>query len=301
MQSISVLIPTYNSESTLQQCVKSLHCSAEQAKIKIEIYIFDNRSDDNTLAHAKELYNSDLISGCQCNGRNIGIATFYKMANWYIKSCSAKDSWSPVFLMDSEDTVPVDYFSFLCFAAQSAAHEGCSLVIPQYALRSLTYSSMHNRIGTNSFFFNAKYLPLKTRWLACLLSPGAVGYSSMVWGCLYLNSQPFDRFRSHTKKFVMDPGLLPAAWENTLCANLLLEFDYMLSSGVLYRGCTNSKFFEFPGADSALASFIYINDGSLSILETARKHDLVPEDIRSSLSDIINHKVNFSNLVQSFK
>ena len=207
-----------------------------------------------------------------------------------------------MFLMASEDKFPVDYFCSLCSAAQSAALEGCSLVIPQYALRSLTHSSMHNRIRINSFFVNAKYLPLKTMSLACLLSPGADGYSSMVCACLYLNSQPFNRFRSRTKKFVMDPGIISAAWENRLCANLLYEFDYMLSSGILCRGCTNSKFFEFPGADNALASFIYNSiDRSLSILEAARKYNLVYGDISCLPSDIIFHRINLTKLVNSLK
>jgi glycosyltransferase involved in cell wall biosynthesis len=69
---VSIIIPTYNSGETLNECLKSIHC---QNYPFYEIIIIDNFSNDGTLKTAKEFGAKTIQEKCNpAQARNIGIA-----------------------------------------------------------------------------------------------------------------------------------------------------------------------------------------------------------------------------------
>jgi glycosyltransferase involved in cell wall biosynthesis len=69
---VSIIIPTYNSGETLNECLKSVNC---QNYPFYEIIIVDNYSNDNTLKTAKEFEAKTIQQKCNpAQARNIGIA-----------------------------------------------------------------------------------------------------------------------------------------------------------------------------------------------------------------------------------
>jgi len=51
----SIIIPTYNSENTIQKCIESIISSAQFAKVDLEVVVVDNFSVDKTFNIVKEL------------------------------------------------------------------------------------------------------------------------------------------------------------------------------------------------------------------------------------------------------
>lgn len=300
MHEVSVLIPTFNSESTLSQCARSLRAAATKANCCVYIYVFDNCSTDGTVAIAKKLINEQVVSGCHLRDHNIGLGTFLQMAHWYENVHCKQLSWAPVLFMDSEDTVSDNFFCTLGECLSAASSTGASLIIPQYNLRSLSSFQFHNCIGTNSFFKNALLLSLMRRALACLLLPGATGFTSMVWGSCFVTRQPFKLLKAHTKRFILDPEIPGVAWENSLAASLLFSHEYIVSNATVYRGCSDDKYLAFPGSDSALASLIYnLHDGGAEILQCCKKYQLLPAELEAYLDRIIGLRLEYLNILRS--
>lgn len=74
MKTISVVIPTFNSESTLHQCLESI-IRQGYPKEKIELIIVDDKSTDNTINIAKEYDARILVNGYRNIeiGKSIGL------------------------------------------------------------------------------------------------------------------------------------------------------------------------------------------------------------------------------------
>ena len=72
---VTVIIPTYNGEKTIERAIKSV--LNQSVKIETEILICDDCSTDKTVSIAKELggtvFVNDENSGGPNKGRNIGI------------------------------------------------------------------------------------------------------------------------------------------------------------------------------------------------------------------------------------
>lgn len=298
MKVACVLIPTYNSEKTIRQCVLSIKRSAQMADINTYIYVFDNCSKDKTRAIINELAAEDLISGHCLRPRNIGGGTFLHMAIWYEKNHCMQHGWSPVLFMDSEDMVSDNFFISLAEKSLTLEESSSNLIVPKYILRSVENGSQHNIVGTNSFYKNAMLLSKKNRALACLLLPGATGYSTMVWGTCHLSSQSFHLFKEHCRKFELNPSIPMYCWENSLITSLLYHYDYTISEGIVYRGCKEGAYLTFPGADSALAAFIYSpHDGGLDILKNIRDYNILPDSLNDHIKALINIRMEILKLI----
>ena len=59
MIDVSVIIPTLNSQATIDECIKSI---VKQCKVLVEIIIVDNGSSDNTLSICKRYKNIVILN-----------------------------------------------------------------------------------------------------------------------------------------------------------------------------------------------------------------------------------------------
>lgn len=287
MKTVCVLIPTYNSEKTIKECVESIQRSAQKADTNAYIYVFDNCSKDKTRAIINLLKAENLISGYYLRPRNIGFGTFLHMATWHEKNHCMRHGWTPAIFMDSEDIVSEDYFIELKNTLLLERQSNIDMIISNYKLLLVNSQSSHNHIGTNSFYRNAQLLSKKRRALASLLLPGACGYTSIIWGTCFVTYEAFQTFKCHTRKFILRPEIPIIAWENTLPCWLLYLHEYTVSSGILLRGCTKEKYIAFHGSDSALAALIY-NEGQngLEKLDCYQQYEIIPNSLKNHLNTL---------------
>ena len=94
---VSIIIPAYNSEQTLERCVNSV---VTQDYMQIECLIIENGSTDNTLnicTKLEETYNSIKVYRCMDKGvssaRNLGLS---KATGEIIGFCDADDYMEPL-------------------------------------------------------------------------------------------------------------------------------------------------------------------------------------------------------------
>lgn len=83
---ISVVIPTYNSWSTLKECIRSI---LDQSLYPFEVIVIDNASTDNTSGNLKKIFPSIRLVELPENtgvtgGRNAGIKQISKKVNYIL-------------------------------------------------------------------------------------------------------------------------------------------------------------------------------------------------------------------------
>jgi len=93
---ISVIIPSHNSESTIQRCIKSL-ISQSYPRKKFEIIVVDDGSKDNSVNLAKTAGADYVIQTNPCSisiARNTGVKNSKGMLLAFIDSdCETQDDW----------------------------------------------------------------------------------------------------------------------------------------------------------------------------------------------------------------
>ena len=93
---LSIIIPTHNSESTIQRCIRSL-TSQSFPREQFEIIVVDDGSKDKTTTLAKETGADQIIVTEPCfqgKARNIGVQNAKASLLAFIDSdCEAKDGW----------------------------------------------------------------------------------------------------------------------------------------------------------------------------------------------------------------
>lgn len=91
---ISVIIPTYNGEKTIERAIKSV--SNQTANCEFEILICDDASSDRTVEIAKRygcvIIRNTVNSGGANRGRNNGIR---RASGQYIAFLDQDDEWLP--------------------------------------------------------------------------------------------------------------------------------------------------------------------------------------------------------------
>ena len=284
-ESVHIYIPTYNSETTLQNLITSLKESANECKVFITITIVDNASSDSTWDIILNLNRKGIIQSNYRHPSNMGIATFYHLFSIHNKRINQHGRFIPFIMCDSEDMVHLNFFSHYNSSSQTIEAD---LYIPRYCLYRINGTNeSHSEIGTNSFYENCVYLSPLARAMAVLALPGAIGSTSAVWATGIMSNKAFQIMRNHTKKFTRNPGIPGSAWENSLIANLLYKCSFQLTGGLYLRGCIDSKYIKFPGAYSQLATVLYeMNCGGLEMLNTFTNYKLLHEDLLEKLSSI---------------
>ena len=113
---ISVIIPTYNSEKYILDCLNSIFSSTYT---NYEVIIVDDGSTDNTINFIKNIRNHN-IKIYSCNNKGPGFAR-----NVGIKHSKGKY----VFFVDSDDTINSDTFEMLL-----SEMKGNDIVIGNYKI-----------------------------------------------------------------------------------------------------------------------------------------------------------------------
>ena len=300
---ISILLPTYNAENTIEKCVRSLQAAATHSRITISIFVFDNNSQDKTLECILALKKTEQITHVVVHSFNIGrMSNFLYCANWY-RRVSTNSRWQPVIIMDTEDFVSPDYFEPIKEEMSKPLEARVDLIVPFYQLYSLRSGSSHSIIGVNSFYRDINLIiSNKVRSMAVLALPGAVGFTSMVWGTCYLNKTPLEIYCSHTKKFVLNPDIDIMAWENTLTCNLLYGCSLQSGNSIYYRGCREDTYVYFPGASGPLAGLIYSPFcGGAKILDIANKYSLVSRDILDVMKYVALYRESLNKMLSEYQ
>ncbi len=91
---VSVLIANYNNEIYINKCIQSL---INQTHKNIEIIMFDDSSDDNSISEIKKFKNVELI----INDKHGSIGSFNQMKAY--KEAFKKSSGEIIFFLDSDD------------------------------------------------------------------------------------------------------------------------------------------------------------------------------------------------------
>jgi len=93
---LSIIIPTHNSKSTIERCIKSLN-SQSISREKFEIVVVDDGSVDETLMLAKKAGVDKIIQAQSCfqgKARNIGVTNSDTEYIAFLDSdCKAEDGW----------------------------------------------------------------------------------------------------------------------------------------------------------------------------------------------------------------
>ena len=102
---LSIIIPTHNSESTIQRCIRSL-TSQSFPREQFEIIVVDDGSKDKTTTLAKETGADQIIVTEPCfqgKARNIGVQNAKASLLAFIDSdCEAEDGWVKTILKELE-------------------------------------------------------------------------------------------------------------------------------------------------------------------------------------------------------
>ena len=106
---LSIIIPTHNSESTIQRCIRSL-TSQSFPREQFEIIVVDDGSKDKTTTLAKETGADQIIVTEPCfqgKARNIGVQNAKASLLAFIDSdCEAKEGWIKTIINELE-SLPV--------------------------------------------------------------------------------------------------------------------------------------------------------------------------------------------------
>lgn len=300
MESIHIYIPTRNSELTLENSVTSLSASATACQVNIKITIVDNMSSDGTWERILSLEEKGLVHRSFRHPSNIGIATLLYCLSMHKKEINLRGSYMPLIMIDSEDTVNPDFFSYY---SSFNSTKRADLYIPRYGLYRINGSNEnHFETGTNSFYANCGYLSPISRAMAILALPGAIGSTTAVWATGIMSNEAFEIWYHHTRKFVKNPGIPLIAWENSLIANLLYQCSYRLTEGLCLRGCIDSKYIRFPGVSSQLATVLYeMNCGGLELLSIFTEYKLLNEDLLEKISSVDSYRKSLRTMIHGWK
>jgi len=103
---LSIIIPTHNSASTIQRCVRSL-TSQSFPREQFEIIVVDDGSKDNSTTIAKEAGADQIIVTEPCyigKARNIGVQNAKADLLAFIDSdCEAEDGWVKIIVKELEN------------------------------------------------------------------------------------------------------------------------------------------------------------------------------------------------------
>ena len=103
---LSIIIPTHNSESTIQRCISSL-ISQSFPREQFEIIVVDDGSKDKTTTLAKEAGADQIIVTEPCfqgKARNIGVQKAKTNYLAFIDSdCEAEDGWIRTIIKELEN------------------------------------------------------------------------------------------------------------------------------------------------------------------------------------------------------
>ena len=102
---LSIIIPTHNSDQTIERCIRSL-TSQSFPREKFEIIVVDDGSKDQTSSLAKKAGADKVIITEPCfqgKARNIGVENANGNLLGFIDSdCEAKDGWVETIIKELE-------------------------------------------------------------------------------------------------------------------------------------------------------------------------------------------------------
>lgn len=114
MELISVIIPSYNRERTIERAINSV---LEQSYSKYEIIIIDDASTDNTVEIIKRIKRNEIIllvndtNKGACYSRNAGIEA---ARGKYIAFLDSDDEWEKTFLAEQVDILKEGKYDMTC-------------------------------------------------------------------------------------------------------------------------------------------------------------------------------------------
>lgn len=157
---VSILIPTYNRESLIRECVAS---ALAQTYSSFEVIIVDNASNDGTWEICKNLASLDHRLRIYRNNTNIG-----PVANW--KRCAELARGKLSKILFSDDILNSDCLAIMVpFLHSSTAFVYCSASVG----KSVSTSRISYALGDNIAFNSSHYIDLVLQGRAPV-SPGAV-------------------------------------------------------------------------------------------------------------------------------
>lgn len=158
---ISIIIPTFNSERFIEQCIKSILL---QSYNNWEIIVCDNESNDNTIQLIKSLVKEDKrikISKKKDSGVAEALNTGFKLATGdilcWLNSDDIYMSGRTLEIVNQNINKKFDFVNsnFLNIDSENKVIKSFYSYIPNYKIKTIFY---FNQIFTGSFFFTRKVL-----------------------------------------------------------------------------------------------------------------------------------------------
>lgn len=181
---VSVIIPTFNSQNTVEECVLSV---LGQTYSNIEVFVIDDGSTDLTVQVLKKI--SDCRLHIQELGRNYGVAYarnvgLRKVRSRYVAFIDADDTWFPEKLSKQLRFLKENSLDFCCSGYLRISKSGASLVSPPCQI-DLRTSLFYNPVGMLTLIMDydrcgrplVPLLKMRNDWalLVLLLQKGAKG------------------------------------------------------------------------------------------------------------------------------
>lgn len=169
LSEVSVIIPNFNGEIYLAECLKSLEKSITKANIKFEIILIDNGSTDNSVAVFKEFVTHTKIEySIIQNTSNLGFA---KAVNQGI--CQSNFNW--VLLLNNDLVLSPQWFQQIIKGVNKIKHKNISTII----------GTVLNKKGTRiesqgvEFYFQGKAININN---GLSYGPKTSPVNKLVWG-----------------------------------------------------------------------------------------------------------------------
>ena len=157
-QEVSVLIPAYNAESTIQRAVDSVLCGTKLPK---EIIVYNDASLDGTLSTLKKLYGDidlvTIISSEQNYGAGVARSRLLEVATGsLIAFLDADDEWAETKLQKQVDQINVEKAD-ICICGYEVYNDNQKHIGSRVPPMKINFFSMHlaNWIPTSMVVFRA--------------------------------------------------------------------------------------------------------------------------------------------------
>lgn len=148
---VSVIVPVYNSENTIVQCLESI---CNQSFKNIEIIIVNDGSTDNSLKKIQQFFLDKKIKHKVINQKNKGVSIARNVAiknatGQYIAFIDSDDSWAKEKLEKQIEIIKKENINILgtLLNTNRKTHKSNKCKIKKYCLKEMLFS---NRLYTSS-------------------------------------------------------------------------------------------------------------------------------------------------------